>query len=75
MINASVQSILRQAIRLPANERAGLVDELFESLHETNPSEDALWLSEAQSRIGAYGACELDSADARDVFSELGRKV
>ncbi len=74
-MNASAKSILRQAIQLPAIERAGLVDELFESLHETEASIDALWLREAEGRLAAYRAGELDSADARDVFSELGKKV
>jgi hypothetical protein len=74
-MNASAKSILLQAIQLPAVERAGLVDELFETLHETDASLDALWLQEAESRIAAYRTGELDSTDARNVFSELGKKV
>lgn len=74
-MNASAKSILQQAIQLPAIERAGLIDELFESLHETDASIDALWVREAQIRITAYHAGELDSTDVQDVFSELGKKV
>ena len=74
-MNASAKSILRQAIQLPPVERAGLVDELLETLYETEGSLDALWLLEAESRIAAYRTGELDSTDAREVFSELGKKV
>ena len=60
---------------MSAVERAGLVDELFESLHKTDSTIDALWLREAESRIAAYRSGDLDAVEAQDVFSDLGKKV
>ena len=74
-MNASAKSILQQAVQLSAVERAGLVDELFESLHKTDSTIDALWLREAESRIAAYRSGDLDAVEAQDVFSDLGKKV
>lgn len=74
-MNASAKSILQQAVPLSAVERAGLVDELFESLHKTDPTIDALWLREAESRIAATRSGDLDAVEAQDVFSDLGKKV
>jgi hypothetical protein len=58
-MNAPAKSRLRQAVQLPAVERAGLVDELFESPHKTDAAIDVLWLREAERRI-AYRAVDLD---------------
>ena len=74
-MNASAKSILQQAVQWSAVERAGLIDELFESLHNTDPTIDALWLREAESRSAAYRSGDLDAVAALDVFSDLGKKV
>lgn len=69
------QELLRQAMRLPATERAALVEGLVESLDKPDPTLDALWLKEAESRIAAYRAGELEVVDAEDAFAELGQKI
>ncbi|MGK2924929.1 MAG: addiction module protein [Lysobacterales bacterium] len=69
------QKLLRQAMRLPAPERAALVEGLVESLDKPDPTLDALWLKEAESRIAAYRAGELGVVDAEDAFAELGQKI
>ena len=73
------QKLLRQAMRLPAPERAalveGLVEGLVESLDKPDPTLDALWLKEAESRIAAYRAGELGGVDAEEAFAELGQKI
>jgi len=45
------QKLLRQALGLPAIERAALVEGLVESLDKPDPALDALWLKEAESRM------------------------
>lgn len=72
---SSAQHLLQQAIRLSANERAGLADELIESLHEADAATDAAWLREAQARLAAYRAGEIDVVDAQQVFADLGRNA
>ncbi len=67
-------SLLSQALQLPATERAALVDELIGSLDKPDPTLDALWLREAQSRLAAYRAGDLEAIDAEIVFEELGKR-
>ncbi len=69
------QKLLRQALGLPAVERAALVEGLVESLDKPDPALDVLWLKEAESRMAAYRAGELGAVDAEDAFAELGQKI
>jgi len=71
---ASTETLLRQALELPANDRAALVDGLIVSLDKPDLAIDALWLREAESRMAAYRSGELDAVDADQVFAELGRR-
>lgn len=66
------RNILREALRLPSNDRAALVEQLSASLDRPDPMIDALWLKEAESRMAAYRAGELDAVDAETVFADLG---
>lgn len=70
---ASPETLLRQALELPANDRAALVDGLIVSLDKPDPAVDSLWLKEAESRMAAYRSGDLDAVDADEVFAELGR--
>jgi len=70
---ASPETLLRQALELPANDRAALVDGLIVSLDKPDPAVDLLWLKEAESRMAAYRSGELGAVDADEVFTELGR--
>lgn len=66
------RNLLREALRLSPNERAALVEQLSASLDKPDPLMDALWLKEAESRMAAYHAGELDAVDAETVFAGLG---
>lgn len=72
-MTTSTESVLQAALRLTAEERAALVDGLIKSLDQPDPNIDALWLKEAQDRVAAYRSGELDAADAKKVFSDLGQ--
>lgn len=74
-MNTSAVKLLYQAMKLPAPERAALVEGLVESLDQPDPALDALWLKEAKSRIAAYRSGELEAVDAETVFTELGQKI
>lgn len=69
------EKLLHQAMKLPASERAALVEGLVESLDKPDPALDALWLKEAESRLAAYRVGELEAVDAHEAFAELGQKV
>jgi putative addiction module component (TIGR02574 family) len=73
-MSVSTETLLRQALELPANDRAALIEVLIVSLDKPDPTVDALWLKEAESRMAAYRSGELDAVDAEQVFAELGRR-
>jgi putative addiction module component (TIGR02574 family) len=70
----STEALLRQALELPANDRAALVEGLIASLDKPDPALDVLWLKEAEGRLAAYRSGELGAVDAEQVFAELGRR-
>ncbi|HVQ36377.1 MAG TPA: addiction module protein [Pyrinomonadaceae bacterium] len=70
----STETLLRQALELPANDRAALVEGLIISLDKPDPAIDALWLKEAENRLAVYRSGELGAVDADEVFAELGRE-
>ena len=74
-MSASARSILNQALKLPANDRAALVETLILSLDKPDPALDAEWLREAEDRLLAYQSGELTAVDADDVFLELGERT
>lgn len=74
-MSVSTETLLRQALELPAIDRAALVEGLIVSLDKPDPALDALWLKEAESRLAAYRSGELGAVDADEVFAELGRQT
>ena len=73
-MSVSTETLLRQVLELPANDRAALVETLIVSLDKPDPALDALWLKEADSRLAAYRSGELGAVDADEVFAELRRQ-
>lgn len=72
---ASAKAVLDQALKLPPNDRAALVENLILSLDKPDPYLDAQWLKEAEDRLAAYRSGELVAVDAEQVFAELGRRA
>ena len=61
----------KQALGLPAKDRARLVKDLLESLDELTPAEvKSLWLDEAELRAGQIDRGEVDLASAEEVARE-----
>ncbi len=71
----SAKNILHQALDLPPNDRAALVEGLIASLDKPDPMLDAMWLKESEDRLAAYRAGELDAIDAKSVFADLRNKI
>lgn len=72
---ASAKTVLDQALKLPANDRAALVDTLISSLDKPDQIIDARWIKEAEDRLAAYRSGELGAVDAEQVFAELGKRI
>jgi putative addiction module component (TIGR02574 family) len=69
---ASVLSdIEKQALKLPASERARLAQRLLASLDETDAAEnERLWVEEAERRYQEYKKGRIASRPAADVFRD-----
>jgi len=67
------QTILeREALRLPAHQRALLADTLLESLDdEAGRKVELAWAQEAESRLAAYHRGELSALDGPTALREL----
>jgi putative addiction module component (TIGR02574 family) len=70
---ASAKSILAQALKLSADDRAALLESLILSLEKPDASLDAAWLKEAEDRLAAYRSGDLAAINADQVFKELGK--
>ena len=65
------ESVLQQALQLSEGERATLIDRLIDRLSPVEPTTEALWLREAEDRLLAYQAGQIEAIDANHVFSNF----
>jgi putative addiction module component (TIGR02574 family) len=70
-----LETIIRDVLELPLDERARLAGRLLESLDDLSEEEiERLWLDEAERRVAAHRAGEMESYPAEEVHQEiLGR--
>ena len=68
----SVATIKAEVLGLPAEERARLIDVLWDSLSLPEAkSREAAWAAESERRIDALDAGKLTARDTASVFAEL----
>jgi putative addiction module component (TIGR02574 family) len=67
----TAKKIFREALGLTPAERAALVDELISSLNQPDQRIDELWAREAENRLRAFRAGELEAISADKVFAEF----
>jgi putative addiction module component (TIGR02574 family) len=68
----NIAAIENEVLRLPAAERARLIDVLWESLSTPElKAREAAWAAESERRIDAYDADALPARDASDVLADL----
>lgn len=65
------QSILDEAMKLPAQERLILVEGILTSLSATDENWNKAWSKEASARMAEFKAGKVKAIDADDVFAEL----
>ncbi|MCG2634509.1 MAG: addiction module protein [Gammaproteobacteria bacterium] len=66
----TAENILKQALNLPATERASVAEELLSSLDKPDPEIDQLWAEEAEARIHAAKLGKMATVSAEDVFGK-----
>jgi putative addiction module component (TIGR02574 family) len=74
-MSEQTEKILSQALTLPPDERAELIERLLSSF-EFPPSKsiDEMWAEEVEDRIDAYERGELTAIPAHRVFDKSRRK-
>lgn len=65
------QSILEEAVKLPATEKLVLVEGILTSLSTPDEDWNKAWSKEAAARIAEFKAGKVEAIDADDVFAEL----
>lgn len=70
-MSTDARQLLESALSLPATERAALAEGLLSSLDRPNPRIDEHWRREAEDRLDAFEAGEMDATSAEDVFAEF----
>lgn len=66
----SSKDILEQALKLKPNERFLVVEGIIKSLDEPDSSLDAIWANEAEKRLKAYRAGNLEGIPIEGVFKK-----
>ena len=73
-MSTTSDQILRQALALPLEERAELIEQLLATFQgPTDPALDKLWIAEAHDRLDAYDRGELEAVSVEEVFEEIER--
>lgn len=63
-------AIFKHALALSPLERITLVEKLLANRDQPDPTLDELWAEEAEDRIDAYEAGELEAIPAEEVFKK-----
>ena len=64
------KEILEQALQLKPSERFMVVEGLIKSIDEPDKLLDDIWAEEAEKRLNAYRAGNLDGIPMEAIFSE-----
>ena len=70
----SVREILAEAISLPVEERAALIDTLLRSLNQPEGEVDREWIAEADRRLDEVRSGRATTIPADEVFAEIRRR-
>jgi len=74
-MSANTEQILKDALALPLQERAELVEQLLATFQSpADPHIDELWAREAEDRLDAYYRGELKAVPAEDVFDRIKQR-
>ena len=69
-MSVETQEILDRALKLPAVDKAYLVDELLTSLDKPDEAIDAMWRQEVEDRLKAYKAGNLRAISLAQVLAK-----
>jgi putative addiction module component (TIGR02574 family) len=67
--------LIDEAMSLPIELRAQLVDKLLKSLNPSQAEIDKLWALEAEKRVGAIEAGEVRPIPGEEVFGRIRKRL
>lgn len=67
----NTKELINAALKLSPVERFALLDELLHSLDRLDPELDRIWIEEAERRLAAYRAGQMEGIPAKDVTGEF----
>ena len=68
--------LAKEALKLPARERAQMADALWQSLDPAEQAEiDKAWVNEARERLDAYRSGKLKAEDGESVLNQIERDL
>ncbi|MEI6069422.1 MAG: addiction module protein [Methylococcaceae bacterium] len=68
------KELIAEAVSLPVEERALLVDSLLRSLNTPEPAIDKKWIAVAQERLQQLRAGEVTAQPANEVFKKIAAR-
>jgi putative addiction module component (TIGR02574 family) len=72
---SSREQILKDALALPPQERAALLERLLISFQSApDPDLESLWKREAEERLDAYDRGELEAVSVEEVFDRIKQR-
>jgi putative addiction module component (TIGR02574 family) len=69
-MQVATDKMLKEALALPARERAALADSLLSSLDEPSVDVDRCWAEEAEARVAAIKRGQAETVSEEDVFAK-----
>lgn len=69
-MTSAVQTLSAQALKLQPKERLQVVEQILDSLDQTDASIRDLWAQEAQARLDAYRRGEISAVALPDVIAK-----
>lgn len=74
-MSTNSEQILKEALALPLQERAELVERLLATFQSApDPHIDELWVREAEDRLDAYDRGEIKAVPAEEVFNRIRQR-
>ncbi len=67
------QALYAQVVQLPLAERIELAEHILSGLDQADPTVDAAWLHEAETRLQAWRQGEARSFALADVLAKYGK--
>jgi hypothetical protein len=67
----TVKEIIEEAVSLPIEQRAQIVDCLLDTMKKTDPEIDRKWMEIAERRLDQFLSGETEGIPAEDVFKEM----